>query len=211
MQKKHIRGLCISALILLVLTVTNVNSFGAGYSGKIVPGAWNTVEVPYNDPEKSFSVKMQIYFPKNYSLGDRVPVMLLLHNYGASMYEWGRNSSIAVQAEKYNLVLVSPDMGRTLYETEYFPETTLKWNPIPGGRWVAEVLVPYLRAQFNLALNSKKTAVAGVGYAARGALLLASTYPQFFGEAVGIAGCYDQLSMSRSRHNLTGVWILQRT
>ena len=199
MEKIHSRLFAAAILVLCVIAAGSGNSFGSGYGGKIVPGTWNTVEVPYSGAEGTFSVKMQVYFPRKYSLGDRVPVMLLLHNYGSSMYEWGRNSAIAAQAEKYAVVLVSPDMGKTLYETEYFPETTLKWNPIPGGRWVAQVLVPYLRAQFDLALNPRQTAVAGVGYAARGAILLAESYPQLFGEAVGIGGCYDQLSMSRDQ------------
>ena len=90
-------------------------------------------------------------------------------------------------------------MGTTIYESAYFPETVNKWSLLPGGLFISDVLVSYLRKNFSLATNAKFTGIFGNSTGGRGALLAAARDPKIFGAAGGVSGDYDPLSMPWDR------------
>ncbi len=168
------------------------------YRGEIPTGQWmHNVSVNYVSDGKAKTAHIQIYFPSSFKKGDTKRTLIALHNTGSDMREWERNSRIVAGAERFGFVVVCPDMGVTLYETKYYPETIRKWDDVPGGKWIGEVLVPFLRQRFNLATNSKYTAIAGISAAARGAVLVAENYPELFGAVGALSGYYDPLSLSK--------------
>ncbi len=170
------------------------------YEGTISPGEWNrSLEVEFSAEGATVRVPVQIYFPRQYVRGNAARTLIGLHSYAGSMSDWEKKTPVTEYAERFNFVVVCPQTQGTLFETKYYPETTMKWGPIPGGRWVGEVLIPYLRQSLNLATDRKKTGIFGHSWAARGAVLVASTYPQFFGAAAGLSGNYDMLANNRSK------------
>ncbi|MCX7680301.1 MAG: esterase family protein [Spirochaetes bacterium] len=140
---------------------------------------------------------MQIYFPKSFKRETTRRTLIALHNTGSDLREWERNSRITYSADEYGFAIVCPNMGVTLYETKFYPETTRKWNAMPGGKWIGEVLIPFLRLRFGLASDRKYTAIAGISAAARGAVLIAETYPHLFGAVGALSGYYDPTSLSK--------------
>jgi dipeptidyl aminopeptidase/acylaminoacyl peptidase len=170
------------------------------YSGNIQPGKWlKGLVVDYLADGVKKSAKVQIYFPRGYEKGKTKRALIGLHNYKGSMNEWETKSPMASYADKYGFIIVCPNMGKTIYETKYYPETTRIWDGIPGGRWVAEVLVKYLREAFDIAVDREKTGIFGNSTGARGAVLIACHNPGMFGAVVGLSGDYDPLSMTEDK------------
>lgn len=185
-------------LIISCETGTNISrvSVNPEYNGKISKGKWN----------KGFTLKcggkdipFQIYFPKQFTLGKPSMTLILLHDYGKNKREFEIYSRIETLAEKYNVALVAPSMGNSIYATKYFPETTSKWNDVPGTVFIGEYFIPHLTKQFGLAASKQLTGILGVGNGGHGAVMVASTYPQKIGKVSAIDGYYDFLVMTRNR------------
>ncbi len=169
------------------------------FRGEIQSGRWmRDIRVDYFDGVKTSSAEMQIYFPNGYRQGSKARTLIALHNTSGDMREWERNTKIEGFANMYGFVIVCPNMGSTIYETKYYPETTRKWNGIPGGKWVGEVLIGYLQRRFSLARDRDRTGIFGASSGARGALLIAATYPSHFSVAGGLSGYYDSVSLPRT-------------
>ena len=184
----------VSALVIVCISAAS-----AKYQGSVPSGTWlKNLSIPYSGGDGNFSVNAQIYFPDGYKSGDAVRTLILLHPYGKNQTEWERFSAAKRYANERRWVLVCPDMGKTVYESEYYPETSVKWQPLPGGQWIPKALIPWLRAEFSLCLTKETTGIAGVGFGARGALLAAERNPEMFGFAGGISGTYDAESVPGS-------------
>ena len=173
------------------------------YSGEIRSGNWlRNLKVNYvlkGDQKEKFYVPLQIYFPKNYQRGDNSRTIIALPSYNGLLKDWEENTNIEYLANEYNLVLVCPQMGRTVYETKFYPETKVKWSGIPGTVFIGEKLIPYLRDNFALAGDRSKTGILGVSTGARGAILASSVYHDLFGAAAGLSGNYDALAMTNNK------------
>jgi putative tributyrin esterase len=170
------------------------------YRGHIKSGSWLTnIKVEYTAQGQNKFALAQIYFPKNYIKGKNFRTLIGLHSHQGSYRDWERHTSIENYADMYNFIIVCPNMGNTIYETEYFPETTNKWNGIPGGRWIVEILIPYLQENFAICLKGNRIGIFGNSTGGRGALLLAASYPHIFGAAAGLSGDYDPISMPNDR------------
>lgn len=189
--------------VILLVTLGTTSSLFAGsftYKGTVTPGSWiKNIQVPYEADKAAHNAMAQIYLPKGYVNGDEKRTLIVLHGYGQNMKSWEQNSDIEGFANKYGFALVCPDMGKTLYETSYYPETTVKWAPLPGGKFVAEALIKFLRDNFNLANVREKTGILGLSTGARGAVILAAKYPDRFGAAAGLSGDYDPTIMTNDR------------
>jgi S-formylglutathione hydrolase FrmB len=184
-------------LYLFMLISIIVSGFSAdlvySQSKGAVPGAWQKTSIQSSDGS---SVTVALYFPKSYAAGMN-RTLILLHSYGKSSSEWEKTSGAAKLADEHGIILVCPDMGKTMYENEYFDETTIRWNALPGGKWIPQVLIPYLRKEKDLCTDRKLTGIAGLEIGARGALLAAARNPEMFCFAGGISGMYDSGSAMR--------------
>lgn len=160
---------------------------------------------PRFDGRKKYTGKLQIYFPKEYKRGKAVRTLIVLHGYNGTMRDWEKNSAIKKFADQYGIALVCPAMGKSLYASQYFPETKVKWAPLPGGIYMNTVLIPFIRSNFNLATDKAKTGIMGLSTGGRGALLTAARIPESFAATAGVSGDYDPLSMTRN-HILRSVY-----
>lgn len=168
-------------------------------SARIAPaGQWIDLEVPFIVEGVARSVQARAYFPEGYA-ARKGRTLILLHDHRGSSRDWGANTEARRYADEYGLVLVCPSMEGTQYETAYYPETRAKWDLIPGGRWVSTVLVPYLRHEYGVARTRTSTGIAGTGTGARGALLVAASYPDMFGAAAGLSGYYDVMALTQNQ------------
>lgn len=172
----------------------------ADYSSQIQPGKWlKNVIVKTEYMGETSSAKIQIYFPKSYTKGQKLRTIITLHQYDNNERDWETGASIESYANKYNMVIVSPDMDRSVYESSFYPETTHKWNVIPGSKFLGETLIKFLNDNFSLALKKQNTGIVGVAAGAHGAILTPCHYPDKFGAAAGISGYYDRTIMQNSR------------
>lgn len=166
----------------------------------MVPGSWlRDIKVPYSGENGEGAVTVRIYFPKTYTKGENYRTIIALHGYNLPAKEWETESPVARLANDYNMVIVCPDMGKTLYEFSFYPESTEKWGGMPGGRFIADVLIPFLRNNYGLARDRKRTGIMGISTGGRGALLVAASRSDLVGAAAGLSGDYDPASMPRDR------------
>ena len=175
-----------------------------GFSGPVQadarPGAWlRDVKVGYRAGGKDCFGLVNIYFPKSYVPGSGVRTLIVLHGYSQKPGDWESGTPIAAYADRYNFVLVCPAMTTTLYESKYFPETENRWAPVPGGEYIASILLPFVRKHYGLAADRSRTGIFGVSTGGRGALLLAAQHADLFGAATGLSGDYDSATMKRDR------------
>ena len=190
-----------SVLAVVLVFTAGFLSLGAKDAGTIVPGSWlRDIKVSYQGEGTEGVAGIRIYFPKNYTTGSNCRTVIALHGYAYTSKDWeSEATSITRLANDYNIVLVCPDMGKTVYEYSYYPETTVKWGPMPGGKFVSHVLVPFIRSRYGLAQERSRTGILGVSTGGRGALLIACKNPELIGAAAGLSGDYDPSSMPRDR------------
>ena len=171
------------------------------YDKPVPANAWTKgVSVPYKGPEGEFFVQVQIFFPENFVKGELIRSVILLPPRGKAITEWERNSTAKKMANKYKIALICPDTGKSVYETSFYPETADKWGPVPGGRWIAETLIPYMREQFALCRSRENTGIIGIEAGARGAMLVAEKNPKLIGFAGGLSGLYDLAVINSSAY-----------
>lgn len=193
-------------IILLFIICGTLTSIGqeADSSGKIKknslinPGRWlKNIAVETEHEGQKSAAKIQIFFPVNYIQGKKIRTIIALHSYDSNEREYENNSSIESYANKYNLVIVCPSMGKSLYENSFYPETNYKWNVIPGGKFTGETLIKFLNKNYDLALTKNSTGIMGLTTGAYGALSVAARYNDKFQAAAGLSGFYDPTTIQR--------------
>ncbi|MBN1496582.1 MAG: prolyl oligopeptidase family serine peptidase [Spirochaetes bacterium] len=197
----HCKNCSRNALFLMFFSLSCVSPVVGGGEGPVVtPGAWlKDVIIDYeSDGVRNFGTA-QIYFPKGYGGGPDARTLIVLHGYRQTPADWEKRTPIAAYADRYGFVLVCPAMATTLYESKYYPETVNRWAPVPGSKFIADVLMPFIRKNFGLGKSRKNTGIFGISTGARGALMLAARHPKMFGAAAGLSGDYDSSSMKNDR------------
>jgi len=193
------RLLILLLIIPFFISCVTTRSHDMKYKGAITPGKWlKDISVKVSDGKETSIAMIQIYFPKNYKRGENTRTIIALPSYNSNERDWERNTSIEYLADKYNMAIVCPNMKKSLYESKYYPDTTYRWNVIPGGKFIGEDLLNFVNKNFSLGYDSSKTAIMGVTVGAHGAILVASKY-KAFSAAAGISGYYDPTIMTNSR------------
>ncbi len=130
--------------------------------------------------------------------------ILVLPGWKHSRLRLLQETDLEKEAMKRGYVLILPEMNTTLYESEYYPESVMKWNTVPGGKWLKENLIPELQRK-NLFSKGNKNYVLGYSTGGRGAALLSLEMPELITAAASIAGDFNQSAMPRDRL-MTGVY-----
>ncbi|MEW6527117.1 MAG: prolyl oligopeptidase family serine peptidase [Spirochaetota bacterium] len=179
------RTFIVQVLLCIILAIHSVSAVD------VKPGSWVIVTVPAaENSEKTVPVKL--YFPKDYSKSSRT--IIALHDYDGSMNSWQNNTNITYYANMYNMVIVCPNMPRTVYESQFFDETTVKWNEMPAALWIGTMLIPYLKNTVGLKIDKDSLGVCGFSIGARGALRIGELFSDTVGAIACLSGYYDMLS-----------------
>jgi S-formylglutathione hydrolase FrmB len=122
-----------------------------------------------------------VYLPAGYDAhpARRYPLVIALHGWNHSPALWRKRGDLGPLADRYGLVVAVPALGKTVYETQFYPESRIKWGGVPGTRWVGEVLLPHLRRTYRVAGDRAHAAIVGYSTGGRGAVLVAEAYPEF--------------------------------
>ncbi|HDP80772.1 MAG TPA: alpha/beta hydrolase [Spirochaetes bacterium] len=123
--------------------------------------------------------------------------ILVLPGWKFSRVRWHRETVLVQEARKRGFRLVFPDMMITLYESEYYPQTSgwVRWGPMPGGLWVREVLIPHMRKR-GLFMDGGKNFLLGLSTGGRGVALVHLQNPGVFHGGAALSGDFDQSTMA---------------
>lgn len=152
-------------------------------------GRWEAHRVAGRCGDAEGEGRVLVYLPRGYDPTRRWPLALALHGWRHAPERW-RALGLDGLADEHGLVVVAPDMGTSVYERAFYPETRSRWGPAPGACWVAEVVLPWARGR--LAVDGRRAATAVLGYSTggRGALVVAARWPEF-AFAGSLSGTYD--------------------
>jgi pimeloyl-ACP methyl ester carboxylesterase len=121
--------------------------------------------------------------------------ILLLPGWNFSRTDWCERSSMCTQALQRGFALVMPEMGKSVYAEQLFPETRPDWRQYPTRPWLREQVIEEVRARFGLLKPGQNNFVVGLSTGARGAALLCLDMPGFWKGAALLSGDYDQTKM----------------
>ncbi len=170
---------------------------GAG-SGTIAGGAEKKDQppAPEKKAERVREIEVDVYIPNN---GGHKGDLLVLPGWNFSRKRWHQETDLLDFAEKEGLRMVFPEMKTTLYESEYFPETAVKWADTPGGRWITKTLIPHLQNRYGIFLEGHKNFILGLSTGGRGAVATMLDNPDLFTAGAALSGDFNQLAMPKDR------------
>lgn len=147
----------------------------------------------WNKNLKVNDVEYDLYIPKNYNnTPNRIfPAILVLPGWNFPRTSWIQNTKLVDYAEKYGYALILPEMGKTLYESTYYPETQSKWNAMPGGEFI-KLFIWTIQQQHNLLQPGQYNTLLGLSTGGRGVALIALENPGLFVAGASLSGDFSQ-------------------
>ncbi len=125
--------------------------------------------------------------------------VLVLPGWKYDRRRWLRETPIKRLADKHRLRLIAPEMGRSIYAAEYYPETGARWNPEkPGLAWILEDLLPYLAEQ-GVFREGQANFLLGLSTGGRGVAQIALARPELITAASALSGDFDQTLQTGDR------------
>ncbi len=146
-------------------------------------------------------VPYDLYIPKNY----RDRSILVLPGWNFPRTSWIENSDLVTKADQYGYALILPEMLQTLYESSYYPETNLKWNQVPGGKFMKERFIPTIQTRHHLLTPGSNNTLLGLSTGGRGVALVALENPGLFVAGASLSGDFSQENTPDDRL-MTGVY-----
>jgi len=117
--------------------------------------------------------------------------LLLLPAWDDSEGGWCTRSRICAKALKQGYRIVMPEMGKSMYCMEVYPETRPDWKTAPTFPFLKDSILPWLQEQYCLFTPDGNNFVLGVGAGGRGALRLLEEMPDLFVAGAAMSGDYN--------------------
>ena len=138
-------------------------------------------------------VEITVYFPEN----DISGTVLMLPGWNFSMNKTCENSSFCKKALDKGYVLICPEMKKSLYATEIFPETRKDWAVYPQLKFIIDTLIPFFQNKFKLMKKGERNFIYGISTGARGGALILENTDSVFKSGALLSGDYDQVKMRK--------------
>lgn len=158
------------------------------------PG-WNDEPLMVDD------VPYDLYIPPNYGNDPnrRLPCVLVLPGWDYPRTSWVENTELEKFANERGYALILPEMLQTLYASDYYPETELKWNQVPGGKFIKERFIKEIQTKHNLLRSGQHNTMLGLSTGGRGVALIALENPQIFVAGASLSGDFSQENTPEDR------------
>jgi len=144
-----------------------------------------TVKIPWRDKTR----KVYILYPTQFIKKGNV---LLLHGWNLPALEWCDETQIDEELRKYGFAIIIPDMGKSIYASQMYPQTLPVFRQQPLLTWLKDTVLPYLQDTLKMMLADENNFIVGLSTGARGAFALALNDPDLFKGIGLLSGDYDQ-------------------
>ncbi len=121
--------------------------------------------------------------------------LLVLPGYKFSRHRWIRETRLLEIARSRKYCLVLPEMGRAVYESRFYPETTNNAFSVPSLVWLRDTAIPHLQREKKMLLHSQKNFLLGNSTGGRGVALVHLALPDLFTAGAALSGDFDQTRM----------------
>jgi S-formylglutathione hydrolase FrmB len=137
--------------------------------------------------DRQYEVETLILVPDSASTG----VLMLLPGWNYPNTGWGDNTTFCKKALAEGYILVMPQMGKSTYQTYFYPETRKEWLEYPSKSWLIDTLIRHLQDSMDLLIEGEYNFVAGLSTGGRGAALLALELPNIFTGCAALSADFD--------------------
>ena len=179
-------------LILSMIALDNQVKSKAAPSSSLFS---NTNIVTVTVPSSSVStavIPVDLYIPPSEKINGDI---LVLPGWKFSRTRWHKETALLAFAGKYGYRCVFPEMNTSCYESSWFPETRLKWSAMPGGKWIQDILIPYMRKNHGIFAENSYNCLLGLSTGGRGVALVSLQNPGVFKAGAALSGDFDQTAM----------------
>lgn len=122
--------------------------------------------------------------------------LLILPGWNYERTKWCNESALCKKALEKGHRLILPEMGKSIYASNYFPKTRNDWLKYPTLTWLCDTMIPFLQKEFGVLKSENKNFIVGLSTGARGVILV-SNREQIFSAAAALSGDYDQTTMQK--------------
>ncbi|MBI5217789.1 MAG: prolyl oligopeptidase family serine peptidase [Bacteroidia bacterium] len=146
-------------------------------------------------------VDVDILAPRGKIAGD----ILMLPGWNFRRTDCCEKSSFCEKARQTGFRLIMPEMGKSVYSGELYPETRADWKKYPTRKWLLDSLIPFLQKKYGIFLVGGKSFMYGISTGARGVALLAVHTKNIFIAGAALSGDYDQ-SLLKTDNLMSGYY-----
>ena len=119
--------------------------------------------------------------------------ILVLPGWNFSREDVCRNSEFCKLAKQNGYCLIRPEMGKSIYLLNTFPETRQDWMHYPTLRFITDTLIPYCQNNFSILKSGDKNFLFGISTGGRGVAQIAMNTGSLFVAGAALSGDFNQL------------------
>lgn len=135
---------------------------------------------------------MAVHTPPTASLRGTV---LVFPGWNFRYTRWCAETLLCHLADSLGLVLLQPEMGKSIYASQYHPETRPDYRTYLTRGWVVDTLIPFVQQRLGLLQLGQPNYLLGLSTGARGVALLALDTDTLFRAGIALSGDYDPRAM----------------
>jgi S-formylglutathione hydrolase FrmB len=123
---------------------------------------------------------------------DSLPVVYLLHGYGANPYAWGQHLDLASIADRYGCIIVCPDGSENSWYLDSPVDTSSRYET-----YISTEVVDWVDQHYPTLRAPRGRAITGISMGGHGSLYIAIRHQERFGAAGSISGVLDLLETTQ--------------
>ncbi len=123
--------------------------------------------------------------------------IVILPGWKLPVLDWCTKTTFCQKAIAQGYLLIMPEMAKSIYAGERYPETRKDWLQFATRTWFKDTLMAYFQKKYNVLLPGGNNYILGLSTGARGVALLALDCPEIFKKGAGLSGDYDQTQMPK--------------
>jgi dienelactone hydrolase len=139
--------------------------------------------------------QVDIARPKGQSIGN----LLILQGFAFPKDDWCKKSSLCKKALAAGYTLIMPEMRKSNYMSQLYPQTRADWKKEPQKHWLTDSLFSFLQNKYCLLLPTQNNFIVGLSTGARGVAVVALEKPELFRAAAALSGDYEQSKIPQDR------------
>ncbi|MCB1303442.1 MAG: prolyl oligopeptidase family serine peptidase [Leptospiraceae bacterium] len=184
----QMRFLALISVVALLACAEPSPARPSGYSLELKPGLHANLQCE--------GVAYDLYVPdlKTQS-AQSYRLLLVLPGWKFDKSRWYKETSLKQFADANAMILILPQMNISLYASQYFPQTTMKWHRYPGLVFVNQHLIPELHKKYGFFQKGMPNFLLGLSTGGRGVAQIALSNPGLFRAGASLSGDYDQSVM----------------
>jgi pimeloyl-ACP methyl ester carboxylesterase len=145
-------------------------------------------------PNGKSKLTVYIQYPKTKVIHG---VIVVLPGWNLPVQDWCTKTTLCQKALEQGYILIMPEMSKSIYASERFPETRKDWLQYATRKWFTDTFIPYFQKEYKLLLPHTNNYLLGLSTGARGVALLSLDCPDIFKKGAGLSGDYDQTRMPK--------------